>query len=72
MFGFPKVSFTTSGTGTTETLKDNYIPVFSNRPADYKDWRARIMLYFAKMKITKREQEATLNLMTSLTGMAWR
>ena len=26
------------------------------------------MLYFAKMKITKREQEATLNLMTSLTG----
>ena len=46
----------------SDVVKDNYIPIFSCRPTDYRDWRARIMLYWKKMELQKREQEATINL----------
>ena len=54
----------------SDVVKDNYIPILSCRPTDYRDWRTRIMLYW-KMELQKREQEATINLLTSLHGIAW-
>ena len=48
------------------------MPVFSNRPADYREWRQRINLYYKKMVLQKRPQEATINLVTTLTGVAWK
>ena len=55
-----------------DIVKDNYIPIFSNRPADYREYRARIMLYKYKMKLQKKPKEAVVNLLTSLTGPAWK
>ena len=60
-----------SSTGV-DFVKDTYIPVFSNRPADYKEWRKRILLYKKKSDINKKGREATINLLTSLSGVAWR
>eukprot|EP00435_Cladocopium_sp_Y103_P050396 s702_g15.t1 len=63
---------TSSAGSDASTLKDNYVPLFSGAPGDYREWRKRINLYMAKMKLTKREAEGVLNLMTSLTGTAWK
>ena len=59
-------------TVSPDTLKDNYIPIFSNRPADYREYRARVLLYKMKMKLQKKPKEAVINLLTSLTGAAWK
>ena len=64
-------SFPSSPSPGVDIVKDSYIPVFSNKPEDYREWRARIALYRRKMEIQKKE-EACINLMTSLTGIAWR
>ena len=45
-------------------LKDTYIPIFTNKSDDYKDWRQRILLYKRKSDLNKK-QKATINLMTS-------
>ena len=55
-----------------DTTKDSYIPLFSNRPQDYREWRQRICLYKKKLDLQKKPKEATLNLLTSLTGVSWR
>ena len=55
-----------------DATKDSYIPLFSNRPQDYKEWRQRICLYKKKLDLQKKPKEATLNLLTSLTGVSWR
>ena len=55
-----------------DLVKDTYIPIFSNRPEDYREWRTRIVLYKKKLDIQKKSKEACINLMTSLTGTAWR
>lgn len=55
---------------SSDTIKDNYIPGFSNKPADYREYRARVSLYKRKMERLKRPKEATINLLTSLTGTA--
>ena len=52
-------------------MKDTYLPIFNNRPADYKEWRKRILLYKKKSEINKKTKEATINLMASLSGIAW-
>ena len=44
-----------------DTTKDSYIPVFSNRPQDYKEWRQRICLDKKKLDLQKKPKEATLN-----------
>ena len=62
----------TGASTTYETVKDSYVPVFSNRPADYREWRQRINLYYKKMVLQKRPQEDTINLVTTLTGVAWK
>ena len=55
-----------------DTVRDNYIPLFSNKPQDYKEWRKRIKLYQKKMELQKKNKEATINLLTSLSGISWR
>ena len=55
-----------------DVIKDSYIPIFNNRPGDYREYRARVMLYKQKMDLQKRPKEATINLLTSLTDIAWR
>ena len=55
-----------------ETMKDTYIPIFSNRVADYREWRQRILLYKRKLALSGKEKEATINVLTSLTGVAWK
>ena len=57
---------------STEILKDNYIPIFSNRPADYREYRAGVTLYKMKMELQKRPKEAVINLLTSLAGASWK
>ena len=52
--------------------KDNYVPLFSGAPSDYREWRKRITLYMTKMKLLKREAEGVLNLISSLSGTAWK
>ena len=65
----PAASDTSAG---YETVKDSYVPVFSNRPNDYREWRQRINLYYKKMLLQKRPQEAVINLVTTLSGVAWK
>ena len=65
---------TGSGTtsGSVEVTKDNFIPLFTNNPREYREWRARISLYGKKVAVQNKTKEATINLLTSLQGIAWR
>ena len=62
----------TTTTSSTDVTKDNFIPIFNNRIADYREWRLRIGLYYRKMNLQNKKKEATINLLTSLNGLAWR
>jgi hypothetical protein len=53
-------------------VRDNYIPLFSNKPQDDKEWRKRFKLYQKKMDLQKKSKEATIIFLTSLTGISWR
>ena len=55
-----------------EMQKDTYIPVFTNRPQDYREWRQQINLYRRKLELHNKSKEAVLNVLTSLHGVAWR
>ena len=59
-------------TSADATTRDSFIPLFSGQPADYKEWRKRIHIYYRKMGLTKRHGEAVLNIIGSLQGSAWR
>ena len=59
-------------TATNDVTKDNFIPLFNNKIADYREWRLRIGLYHRKMVLQNKKKEATINLLTSLNGLAWR
>ena len=66
---------TSTGSGTSGALditKDNFIHLFNNNPKDYREWCSRIALYGKKMTLQSKAKEATINLLTSLTGVAWR
>ena len=58
------------GPSAVDFVKDTYIPIFTDRPGDYKEWRKRILLYKKKSDINKKSKEATINLMTSLNLVA--
>ena len=58
--------------GGIDTIKDTYIPVFNNKPEDYREWRQRINLYKKKLSLQGKDKEAVINLLTSLQGVAWR
>lgn len=66
-----------SGSSTTQgsdvlTTKDSYIPVFSGQVQDYREYRKRLKLYMAKMKLLKREAEGILNVVGSMRGTGWK
>ncbi|CAE7942423.1 RE2 [Symbiodinium necroappetens] len=61
-----------SAVSGTEVLKDSFIPLFDGKPSSYKEYRQRLQLYKKKAKLNKKLPEATINLLTSLTGAAWR
>lgn len=50
---------------------DNYVPTFSGRQSDYREFRKRCDIYSAKMKIAKRQSETVFNIATLLAGRAW-
>ena len=54
------------------TARDSFIPIFSGLPADYLEWRKRITIYHQKMVVSKRPQESILNIIGSMTGVAWK
>ena len=56
----------------TQSLRDSFIPTFDGTTAGYREWRKRIVIYGKKMELSKRSQEAVLNLLGSLQGTAWR
>ena len=63
---------TSTSPPSTDVTRDNFIPIFTNKTEHYKEWRQRIQLYFKKMSLLSKKKEATINLLTSLTGIAWR
>lgn len=54
------------------TQRDSHIPLFTGAIADYREWRKRISLYYAKMQLSNRRAEAVINVVSTLTGAAWR
>ena len=50
---------------------DQYVPVFSGKQAEYREFRRRMDLYEAKMRVAGREKETVFNIVTLLTGRAW-
>ena len=68
------VSTAGSSNPTLDSLstRDSFIPLFSGQHGDYKEWRKRIRIYMMRMNMTKRGHEAILNLVGSLTGVAWK
>ena len=65
-------SASASAVGNPEVVRDSYIPVFDGKPSSYREYRQRLVLYYKKMKMNKKPIEATINLLMSLTGAAWR
>lgn len=66
---------TSSASGTAldqQSTRDSYIPVFDGTPANYKEWRKRIIIYAKKMELMNRKGECVLNLLGSLQGTAWK
>lgn len=50
-----------------------HVPLlFDNKTSSHKEWRARALLYGKKMAIQGKNKGATINLLTSLSGLAWR
>ena len=47
------------------------IPEFSNKAADYREFRKRVQLYEKKMQLAKRTNETAFNLLSVLKGRAW-
>ena len=56
----------------TQNLRDSYVPLFSNQPLEYKEYRKRLNLYYKKMVISKRVGESVLNILGSFSGVTWK
>ena len=54
------------------SARDSYIPLFDGTLSGYREWRKRILIYYKKMCLSKRQGEAILNLLGSLSGTAWK
>ena len=71
----PKQSEAASATSSTvENLTgkaDNFVPTFSGKQSEYREFRKRCDIYAAKMRLAKRQSETIFNIVTLLTGRAW-
>ena len=54
------------------SARDSFIPLFDGTLSGYREWRKRILIYYKKMCLSKRQGEAILNLLGSLSGTAWK
>ena len=54
------------------STRDSFIPLFDGSVTGYHEWQKRITIYYKKMSLSKRQGEAILNLLGSLTGTAWK
>ena len=54
------------------SARDSFIPLFDGSLTGYREWRKRITIYYKKMSLSKRQGEAILNLLGSLSGTAWK
>ena len=54
------------------SARDSFIPLFDGSLTGYREWRKRILIYYRKMSLSKRQGEAILNLLGSLSGTAWK
>ena len=61
-----------SAVGSADVVKDSFNPFFDGKPSSYGEYCQGLVLYYKKMKLQKKPIEATINLLTSLTGVAWR
>eukprot|EP00435_Cladocopium_sp_Y103_P007119 s2224_g2.t1 len=59
---------TTSSTTGMELMKDTYIPVFTNKPQDYREWRQRINLYRRKLELQNKPKEAVDTILAKEEG----
>ena len=61
----PKQSEAASaGSTTVENLTgkaDNYVPTFSGKQSEYREFRKRCDIYAAKMRLAKRQSETIFN-----------
>ena len=48
-----------------------YVPEFSGRSSDYREYRKRLTLYEKKMALAGREKETAFNVLCTLKGRAW-
>ena len=55
-----------------DTLRDSNIPAFNGTLSEYRAYRRRIKLYMGKMKLLKREAEGIVNMLSALSGTAWK
>ena len=61
-------SASASAVGSSEVVRDSFIPLFDGKPTSYREYRQRFVLYYKKMKLNKHPVKATISLLTSLTG----
>lgn len=66
----PATPAASSGPDSYTGKADNYVPTFSGKQSDYREFKRRCDIYAAKMKLAKRENETVYNLVTLLTGRA--
>ncbi len=67
----PTSSAATGGDGAFTGKADAYVPIFSGRQVDYREFRRRCDLYEAKMKLASREKETVFTIVILLQGRAW-
>ncbi|CAL1173005.1 unnamed protein product [Cladocopium goreaui] len=48
-----------------------YVPEFSNKASEYKEYKKRVLLYKKKMSLAGRAKETAFNIIAALTGRAW-
>ena len=63
-----------TSSGAVENLTgkaDSFVPTFSGKQSEYREFRRRCDIYAAKMKMAKRQSETIFNIVTLLTGRAW-
>ena len=62
---------TTNGPRPYAAKAHEYVPEFSNKATDYKEFKKRVLLYEKKMALANRKGETAFNVMAALTGRAW-
>ena len=68
----PSTSAPQGSSGGAYTAKAHeFIPEFSGKAIDYKEYRKRLMLYDRKMDLAGRKKETAFNVLSSLKGRAW-